>query len=48
MCTFSFKYLIFSCNSSDLMLGYGNPTTIIHLPKSSEKFKPSLNLPPIK
>lgn len=44
--TCSFKYFIFSCNSGDLMLGYGKPTTIIHRPKSSEKFKPSLNLPP--
>lgn len=44
--TCSFKYFIFSCNSGDLILGYGKPTTTIHRPKSSEKFKPSLNLPP--
>lgn len=29
------------------MFGYGRPTTITHRPKSSLKFKPSLNFPPV-
>lgn len=44
--SFLSKYVIFSFNSADLILAYGSPTTITHLPKSSLKFSPSLNLPP--
>ena len=35
-----FKYCIFSSNSNDFMFAKGMPTTITHLPKSSEKLIP--------